>query len=391
MQKKGKKKEVKSSKDNKKRNIILIVCGLLLIIILFLLWFFNRKFEVTFDYNNGTEDGKVLVKYNNVIDDKDIKTKEDLGEKFINWYLIVDEKDGKDVLAEEPFNFETKIKENTNLKAVYDGTPETITITFDSKGGSKVDSITINKGSELTLPKNPTYSGYTFNGWFDKNDKSIKDKTIFEESATLYAKWSKVAVKTTAKKTTIKKTTTKTTTTKKAEESISLSLTNPVFTPAGTKKGSKAVATVKNASGKVTYSISGSTCIRIDSETGVIKVAANKIEACVKSGAEATVTATLPSGKSASKTVRLEKQLILTANGKEYSAKTNYFTAKENTFTVIANQTVSNWETSGVKEITNKTVKRISGKGNADVSETSITAVTAAGQRVKVYFNPYVA
>ena len=385
-----KKKEEKKKKDNKKRNIIIIVGLLILLIILFLLWFFNRKFEVTFDYNNGSKEETIYVKYNKVIDNKDIKTKEDLGEKFINWYLIIDEKDGEDVLDEKPFNFETKIKENTNLKAVYDGTPETITISFDSKGGSKVEDIIINKGGELTLPKNPTYSGYNFDGWVDKDNRQIENKEVFNESVTLYAKWSKVAGKTTTKKTTTKKTTTKTTT-KKAEESISLSLTNPVFTPAGTKKGSKAVATVKNASGKVTYSISGSNCLKIDAETGVIKVSASKFETCIKSGAEATVTATLPSGKSASKTVKLEKQLVLTANGKEYKSKINYFEAKENTFTVIANQTVTKWETSGVKEITNKTVLRISGKGNADVSETSITAVTAAGQRVKVYFNPYVA
>ena len=95
---KSKEKEEKTSKNNKKRNIILIVAGLLLlIVILFLLWFFNRKFEVTFDYNNGTKEEVVYVKYNKTINSKDVKTKEDLGEQFIDWYLILEEKDGKDV------------------------------------------------------------------------------------------------------------------------------------------------------------------------------------------------------------------------------------------------------------------------------------------------------
>ena len=53
---KSKEKEEKTSKNNKKRNIILIVAGLLLLIVIFLLWFFNRKFEVIFDYNNGTKE-----------------------------------------------------------------------------------------------------------------------------------------------------------------------------------------------------------------------------------------------------------------------------------------------------------------------------------------------
>ena len=48
-----------------------------------------------------------------------------------------------------------------------------ITISFDSKGGSKVQSITLNKGKKLTLPKSPTLNGYTFKGWTDKNGKSI--------------------------------------------------------------------------------------------------------------------------------------------------------------------------------------------------------------------------
>ena len=134
----------------------------MLAIIIFLLWFFNRKFDVTFDYNNGTENEIVQVKYNKTINEKDIKDKDDLGESFIDWYEVVEVKDNKDVLAEKPFDFKTKITKETKLKAAYSAEVETITITFDSKGGSKVDAITLNKGVELTLPKDPTYSGYTF-------------------------------------------------------------------------------------------------------------------------------------------------------------------------------------------------------------------------------------
>ena len=94
---------------------------ILLAIILFLLWFFNRKFEVTFDYNNGTKEEVILVKYNTVIDKKNVKTKEDLGEEFIDWYLVIGEKDGEDVLEDKPFDFKTKIKKGIELKAVYNG------------------------------------------------------------------------------------------------------------------------------------------------------------------------------------------------------------------------------------------------------------------------------
>ena len=38
---------------NKKKNFAIISGILLIVIIVFLLWFFNRKFDVTFDFNNG--------------------------------------------------------------------------------------------------------------------------------------------------------------------------------------------------------------------------------------------------------------------------------------------------------------------------------------------------
>ena len=78
---------------------------------------------------------------------------------------------------------------------------ETITITFDTKGGSKMDNITINKGTELTLPKDPTFDGYVFTGWVDKNETTIYDKTLLAEDTTLYAVWEKVEDKNTNSKT----------------------------------------------------------------------------------------------------------------------------------------------------------------------------------------------
>ena len=183
---------------NETKKIKLIVLTLLLLIIIgaisFCIWFFNRKFEITFDLNNGTKSDVVLVKYNKTIDDEDIKGKDKLGEKFIGWFLVVGQKDGKDVLADKPFDFSTEIKENIKLKAVYEGIVEKITIKFDTKGGSKISPITINKGEELILPKNPTLKGNIFKGWVDKNETPIYNKALLAEDTTLYAKWEKVKV-----------------------------------------------------------------------------------------------------------------------------------------------------------------------------------------------------
>ena len=179
--------------DKNKKKIIAIISGIILIaIIVFLLWFFNRKFDVTFDLNNGTKDEIIKVKYHQTINKKDIKDQEDLGELFIAWYEVVGVKEKEDVLADKPFDFNTKIDKDIKLKALYKGKVETITITFDSKGGSTVDSITINKGTELILPKDPTYAGYTFKGWYDINETPIHNNVLLEEDTTLYAKWEKI-------------------------------------------------------------------------------------------------------------------------------------------------------------------------------------------------------
>ena len=78
---------------------------------------------------------------------------------------------------------------------------EAITITFDTKGGSIIDSITIGKDTILTLPKDPTRDGYVFKGWVDKNETPIYNKVLLAEDTILYAVWEKIENKKTSPKT----------------------------------------------------------------------------------------------------------------------------------------------------------------------------------------------
>ncbi len=87
---------------------------------------------------------------------------------------------------------------------------EAIIITFNTKGGSKINNITINKDTELTLPKDPTRNGYKFKGWVDKNETPIYNKALLAEDTTLYAVWEKVENKKTSTKTEKPKTNTNT-------------------------------------------------------------------------------------------------------------------------------------------------------------------------------------
>lgn len=373
--------------DKNKKKTIAIVFGILLIaIIIFLLWFFNRKFDVTFDFNNGAEEETIKVKYRQTINEKDINVQKDLGESFIAWYEVVGNKENEDVLSDKPFDFNTKINKNIKLKALYEKKVETITITFDSKGGSAVDSITINKGAELILPKNPTYTGYTFKGWYDKNETSIHNNAILEEDTTLYAKWEKIAPK--------------------KEEKISLSLSRNTLHINGIKKAT-ATAKVKNSSGKVTYSLSNTNCMTINKNTGAISVSSNP-KNC-SNGATITVTAKTPSGKSATATIYYEKDLALTHDGKTYTGydKTS---GRGSTFTVKANQNVS-WNIDAAvkpsynytyKDYKNKTATSVTGGYFIDsivesgaiskiTTDVKVTATTKAKQKISLIINQYVA
>ena len=331
---------------NKNKKLKIIVLTLLLLIIIvaisFCIWFFNRKFEITFDLNNGTKSDVVLVKYNKTIDDEDIKGKDKLGEKFIGWFLVVGQKDGEDVLADKPFDFSTEIKENIKLKAVYEGIVEKITIKFDTKGGSKISPITINKGEELILPKNPTLKGNIFKGWVDKNETPIYNKALLAEDTTLYAKWEKVKVE---KKEEPKIEEPKIEEPKKEEptvevkpEKITLSLSRDTIHYNGIKTA-KAVAKVENVTGDVTYSLSDTICMGIDAKTGVITAKNNG--AC-SNGAAIKVYAKTPSGTTAEKTIYYEKDLVLTSKGESYSKYASFY-GDNNDYYVTANQNVT-WD-----------------------------------------------
>ena len=379
---------------NETKKIKLIVLILLLIIIIgaisFCIWFFNRKFEITFDLNNGAKSDVVLVKYNKTIDDEDIKGKDKLGEKFIGWYLVVGQKDGEDILADKPFDFSTEIKENIKLKAVYEGIVEKITIKFDTKGGSKISPITINKGEVLILPKNPTLKGSIFKGWVDKNETPIYNKALLAEDTTLYAKWEKVKVEKKEEPKVEKKEEPKAEEPKVEvkPEKVTLSLTRDTIHYNGIKTA-KAVAKVENVTGDVTYSLSDTICMGIDAKTGVITAKNNG--AC-SNGAAIKVYAKTPSGTTAEKTIYYEKDLVLTSKGESYSKYASFY-GDNNGYYVTANQNVT-WDvtlTSSVnyeysyKNFISKTPTSVKGGYTFDTIVASTGAISRVSGDVRLH------
>ena len=67
---------------------------------------------------------------------------------------------------------------------------EQITIDFDTDGGSKVESIKINKNTSITLPTT-TKEGYNFIGWYNDTNM-VNNETKFSSNTKLVAKWDKI-------------------------------------------------------------------------------------------------------------------------------------------------------------------------------------------------------
>ena len=161
----------------KKKIVIISLCsiiGLIFLDFIIALTFNNSPIiKIRDNYNGGST----------VYKDKGI---------FTNTYKC---SDGKTKTVLKTAKYVCPVKDNNK-----ENKKETITITFDTKGGSKIDSITIGKETELILPKEPTRDGYIFKGWVDKNETPIYNKVLLAEDTTLYAVWEKEENKKTSSK-----------------------------------------------------------------------------------------------------------------------------------------------------------------------------------------------
>ena len=63
-----------------------------------------------------------------------------------------------------------------------------MTVTFDSNGGSAVESQTVTSGETATKPEVPIYAGYDFDGWYLNNTPYNFDAPVTED-ITLIARW----------------------------------------------------------------------------------------------------------------------------------------------------------------------------------------------------------
>lgn len=136
----------------------------------------KNKVTVTFDTGAGSkvesqtfsEGGKAEKPENPVLE----------GYEFVEWQL-----DGK------TFDFSAPVETSVTLKAVWRLVEkDTVTVTFDTGSGSKIESQTFSAGGKAVKPEDPVWKGHSFVEW-QLDGKTFDFSTPVETSVTLKAVW----------------------------------------------------------------------------------------------------------------------------------------------------------------------------------------------------------
>lgn len=153
---------------------------------------FKIKRKVVFDPDNGTGSKEIIVGDGDVITEDQIpqdpvKTSNEGGWRFLGWHIYQGEN-----VHPNAFDFNTKIQEDYHLIAVYQ---KTFTVTFQT--GTDADwTETVDEGTQVKEPAEPTRHGYEFTGWKRKIDlEEHPEADIFDfrryitRDVTLIAQW----------------------------------------------------------------------------------------------------------------------------------------------------------------------------------------------------------
>ena len=292
----------------KKKFIIggIVAIAVIAAIVAVILLFAGKKVTISFDTDGGSSVSAIEIKKGERITLPETQKE---GYNLDGWFL-----------NDERVTDKTTYDKDTTLKAKWISKDvETFTVTFDTDGGSKIDSIKVVCGKELSLPTNPTKSGYKFLSWVDKNETPIYDKALLTcEDITLKANWEKEETKQKETKTEAK------------VEPTSISL-NKKTIDLVLGKFDKITATIQpsNANNKnVSWSSSDNSVISVDSNGNII---AKKI-------GSATITAKTSNGKTAKATVYSDVSSISISASKTYISK--YGGASSSTITVTTSPEV---------------------------------------------------
>lgn len=137
----------------------------------------EERITISFNSNGGKRIvSKTIVKGETI----NLPTTEKNGYNFSGWYL-----------KNKKVSNDTKFYQNATLVAYWiQQDAETLTISFDTDGGSKIEPLTIECNRDLKLPINPTKDNYEFISWTDYEGNIINNESKLPcEDIILKAKW----------------------------------------------------------------------------------------------------------------------------------------------------------------------------------------------------------
>lgn len=142
--------------------------------------------EVTYTVTFNTDGGNTIESQTVKEGEKAVKPENPIKEgfSFVDWYN-----------GEIVFDFETPITANIELKATWEENeepgPSIFTVTFNTDGGTAIDSQMVEQGGYAAEPETPTKEGYTFLGWFYRDLEWDFAGFTVEFDLEITAKWSK--------------------------------------------------------------------------------------------------------------------------------------------------------------------------------------------------------
>ena len=143
-------------------------------------WISTSSLTVAFDTNGGTAVTSLTVAKDGTAIQPTNPTRP--GYTFGGWYT------DNNTFA-KAFLFTTPITASITLYAKWTvNSSTTYTVTFKD-GSNTYKTITATSGYTISLPTNPSRSGYTFNGWFDSNGNAFTSKTTVTSDKTVTASW----------------------------------------------------------------------------------------------------------------------------------------------------------------------------------------------------------
>ena len=157
------------------------------------LYYLREAYEIDFHTNNTNND---VIKKSEILYESDLSNivpgEYVIGEttKILNgvtyyfdgWY-------DNQYLQGNAYDFTGKKMPAKNLAYYAKWSSRKVVLSFDSAGGNKIDSQTLDQGAAGVKPNNPVRDGFKFAGWVKEDGTPFSFATVIMSDTTIYAKW----------------------------------------------------------------------------------------------------------------------------------------------------------------------------------------------------------